>query len=285
MYEPHLHYNSNGNEDHELVNEVIPEDENSTKSIPQINVRPTIHWGPVVDSDLNSKEQINTDTEHFDALFARSNASSPPLSHPRCYSSCSPSTVPSLLIANVSSNALATSQPLLSSSPLSKRQSDDHTVDNNHRQSIPSSPTSKSRSSNSSVAAQTRRKNFSLTHASQTFLQASNIQNEQLEPLARSCSYKRPQSLKKYRQKKKEKEKEKEKEQQQSFSTRKYSTTTTQNNPMLHTTASDSSRKSVTATTARISAVDLMAADDTQDQWSSPKIQRAERLGKRNSIP
>ena len=283
MYEPHLHHNSNGNGDHELVEEVIPEDENTTISIPQTNARPTIHWGPVVDSDLNnSKEQINTDAEHFDALFARSNVSPPP-SHPRCYSSCSTTAVPSLLLtANVPSNAHARSQPLLSSSPMSKRQSHDYTADANHRQSTPSSPTSKSPSSSSSAAAaaQTKRKNFSLTHAAQTFLQASNIQNEQLEPLARSCSYKRPQSMKKYRQKKKEKEKEKE-QQQQSLSTRKYSTTTTtQNNHIPNTTTSDSSRKSISATTTRISAVDLMATDDPQDQWSSPKIQRSGRIGK-----
>ena len=283
MYEPHLHHNSNGNGDHELVEEVIPEDENSMISIPQINTRPTIHWGPVVDTDVNSKEEINTDTEQFDALFARSNASSPPPSHPRCYSSCSTTAVPLLLTANIPTNAHAKSQPLLTSSPMSKRQSHDYTADNNHRQSIPSSPTSKSASSSSSVAAQTKRKNFSLTHSAQTFLQASNIQIEQLEPLARSCSYKRPQSMKKYRQKKKEKEKEK--EQQQSLSTRKYSTTaTTQNNHIPNTTTSDSSRKSISATTTRISAADLMATDDPQDQWSSPKIQRSGRIGKSDSI-
>jgi hypothetical protein len=281
MYEPHLHYNSNGNEDHELVDEIILEDESSTKFTSQMNSRPTIiHWGPVVEGDLNSKEEINTDTDHFDALFARSNASSPPLTHARCYSSSSSSTVPSLLTANVPSNVHANSQPLLSSSPSSKqRQSHDYTSDTNHHQSISSSPTSKTPSSNFSVAAQTKRKNFSLTHASQTFLQASNIQNEPLEPLARSCSYKRPQSIKKYRQKKKEKEKEK--EQQQSFSTRKSSTIITQNNHIPYITASDSSRKSVTTPTTRISAVDLMAMDDPQDQWSSPRTQRSERLGKK----
>jgi hypothetical protein len=277
MYEPYLNHISNGNEDNELINEVIPEDETSTK----INSRPTIHWGPIVEGDSNGKEQINTDTEHFDALFARSNASPPPLtSHPRSYSSSSPSTVPSLLTANTSSHLSARSQPLLSSSPSSKqRQSHDLTIEINHQQSISSSP--KSQQSNSS-SARTKRKNFSLTHATQTFLQASNSQNEQLGPLARSCSYKRPQSIKKYRQKTKEKEKEKE---QQYFSTRKYSTTiTAQNNHSPYTTTSDSSRKSVTTTTGRISAADLMATDDPQDQWSSPKTQRSERLGKINKF-
>jgi hypothetical protein len=274
MYEPHLNHISNGNEDNELVNEVISENEVSTKYLSQINSRPTIHWGPVVEGDSNGKEQINTDTDHFDALFARSNASPPP--HPRCYSSCSPSTGPSLLIADTSSHLTAKSQPLLSSSPSSKqKQPHDVPTDTNHRQSG-SSSSPKTQQSNS-TSAHTKRKNFSLTHATQTFLQASNSQNEQLEPLARSCSYKRPQSIKKYRQKKKEKEKE----QQQYLSTRKSSIIiTSQNNHTPYTVISDSSRKSVTAIIGRVSATDLMAADDPQDQWSSPKIRRSERIGK-----
>jgi len=275
MYEPHLNHISNGTEDNELVNEVILENEISSKYMSQINSRPTIHWGPVEEGDSNGKEQINTDTDHFDALFARSNASP---THPRCYSSCSPATIPSLLTADTSSNLIAKSQPLLSSSPSSKqKQGHDIPTDTNHRQSV-SSSSPKNQQSNS-TSAHTKRKNFSLTHATQTFLQASNSQNEQLEPLARSCSYKRPQSIKKYRQKKKEKEKEK--EQQQYLSTRKSSIiTTSQNNHTPHTVISDSSRKSVTATIGRISATDLMATDDPQDQWSSPKIPRSERLGK-----
>jgi hypothetical protein len=270
MYEPNVNYIPNGTENNELVNEIIQEDETSTTIMSQINSRPTIHWGPVVEGDLNSKEEINTDTEHFDALFARSNASPPPASHPRCNSSCSPSTVSSLLPINPSSQLYANSQPLLSSSPSSKqKQSHDITpTDINHQQS-------------NSSSARTKRKNFSLTHAAQTFLQAANGQNEQLEPLARSCSYKRPQSIKKYRQKKKEKEKD----QQQHFSSaRKYSTTTSsQNNHISHTvTSADSSRKSVIAITPRISAIDLMATDDPHDQWSSPNTRRSTRVGKIN---
>lgn len=264
MYDPHVTHLTNGTEDQE----VTPENETSTKN----NSRPTIHWGPVVDGDVNGKEEINTETDHFDALFARSNASPP--SHPRCYSSCSPSTIPSLLTANTPTHLTAKSQPLLSASPSSKhRQSNDHSSDTN-----PSSPRTSQQSNPPS--ARTKRKNFSLTHAAQTFLQASNSQNEQLEPLARSCSYKRPQSIKKYRQKKKEKEKEKE-QQQQSLSPYKHSTiTTSQNNQLPYMATSDSSRKSVTATTPRISAADLMSTDDPQDQWSSPKPRRSERLGK-----
>lgn len=270
MYEPHLHENNtNGNGIEEIIDESIPDDSTSTSILPSINIRPTIHWGPVEDSDLNGKDQINTDAEQFDALFARSNASSPPPAHPRCYSSCSTSTAPALLTANLPSlNLHARSQPLLSASPTTKpRLSYDLPSD------IPQS------SSNSSTA-QTKRKNFSLTHTAQDFLQAANIQNEQLEPLARSCSYKRPQSMKKYRQKKKEKEKEQQPPPPQLLSARKSSTTitSTQNHPIALSTTSDSSRKSITYPSGRISAVDLMAADD---QWSSPMIRRAERIGKR----
>ncbi|CAF2956650.1 unnamed protein product [Rotaria sp. Silwood2] len=274
MYEPHLNHKSNSNEDHELVNDIIPEDEASTTIISQNNSRPTIHWGLVVEGDSNGKEQINTDTEHFDALFARSNASPLPASHPRCYSSCSPSTVPSISPNTTSTHLCAKSQPLLSSLPSSKQKQSQETIsDTSHRQSASSTP--KSQQSNPTLA-RTKRKNFSLTHAAQTFLQASTSQNEQLEPLARSCSYKRPQSIKKYRQKKKEKEKD----QQQYFSTRKNSTTTTsQNNHSFHRVTSDSFRKSITATTARVSAADLMTTGEPQDQWSSPNSQRASRIG------
>jgi len=278
MYEPQLNHTSNGNDDDELFHEIIPEDETSTKFPSQMNSRPTIHWGLVVEGDLNGKEQINTDADHFDALFARSNASSPPPTHPRCYSSCSPATTPSLLTTDASPNLCTKSQPLLSSSPSTKqKESHDISVDKNYQHST-SSSSSKSQQSNSS-SARTKRKNFSLTHSGQTFLQASNSQLEPLEPLARSCSYKRPQSIKKYRQKKKEKEKEK--EQQQYFSTSKNSTTAiSQNNSTPYTSISDSFRKSITAATARISATDLMANDDPQEQWSSPKTHRSERIGK-----
>jgi hypothetical protein len=273
MYEPHLNQLSNGNEDSALAHETILEDETSTTFISQHNSRPTIHWGPVVEGDSNGKEQINTETDHFDALFARSNASPSPPPHPRCYSSCSPATDPSLLTATASSHISAKSQPLLSSSK--QKQPHDLTPDTSSRQSISSSSSSKNQQSNSS-SARNKRKNFSLTHTAQTFLQATNSQNEQLEPLARSCSYKRPQSIKKYRQKKNEKEKEK--DQEQYFSARKNSiTTTSQNNPSLYTGTYDSPRKSVTA---RVSATDLMATDDQQDQWSSPSAQRSGRVGK-----
>lgn len=265
MYEPHLHENNTNGD--EIIIESIPDD--STSMLPSISIRPTIHWGPVEDSDLNGKEQINTDTEQFDALFARSNASSPPPSHPRCYSSCSTATAPSFLTTNSTSSHLhARSQPLLSASPTSKpRQSSDL-------------PSDILQSSNSSTA-QTKRKNFSLTHTAQDFLQAANIQNEQLEPLARSCSYKRPQSMKKYRQKKKEKEKEQ--QPQQFLSARKSSTTitSTANHSIVLSATSDSSRKSITSPSGRVSAADLMATDD---HWSSPTTRRSERIGKREQL-
>jgi len=283
MYEPHFNDISDANEDNESVNEIILEDETTTTITSQNNSRPTIHWGPVVDGDLNGKEQINTDAQHFDALFARSNASPlPPSSHPRCYSSCSPATAPSLLAADTPSHPCARSQPLLSSSPsLKQRQSYDITSNTNHRQSISSSPPKIQQTNPPS--AQAKRKNFSLTHTAQTFLQASNSQNELPEPLARSCSYKRPQSMKKYRQKK-EKEKEKEQQQQQQdFPVRKYSTAAiSQNNYIPHTVTSDSSRKSITAVTARIPTTDFMTAEESQDQWPTQHAQRSERIGKIN---
>jgi hypothetical protein len=124
-----------------------------------------------------------------------------------------------------------------------------------------------------------KRKTFSLTHAAQAFLQSSNAQCEQLEPLARSCSYKRPQSIKKYRQQKRGKEKEKEKEQKEYLSSRKYSI---YHNNILNTVASSCARKSVSSATSRISAIDLMAADDPHDQWSNPKANRSGRVGKIN---
>lgn len=283
MYEPHLNQVLNSNEEHELADDVILEDETATTNITQNNLRPTIHWGLVVEGDSIPKEQINTDAEHFDALFARSNASPLPSPHPRCYSSCSPPTAAPLSPANTPSNFVTKSQPLLSSSPSFKqKQTNDTNNDTNTRQSTSSASTPKSQQSNPSLA-RTKRKNFSLTHAAQTFLQASNIQNEQLEPLARSCSYKRPQSLKKYRQKKKEKEKD----QQQYFSAQKYNTNATlQSNQSFHrvTSASDSFRKSITTATARVSAADLMAADEPQDQWTSSNCERSSRLGKTNQF-
>ncbi|CAF0991745.1 unnamed protein product [Adineta steineri] len=280
MYEPNFNDIPDDNEDNEFINEDIPEDITTTTTayISPNSSRPTIHWGPIVDGDINGKEEINTDTDHFDALFARSNASSPPPTHPRCYSSCSPATAPSLLPTNTSTHLYARSHPLLSSSPSTKRkQSQDAAaaaLNTNHRQSISSSPP-KTQPINGN-SARTKRKNFSLTHTAQTFLQASNSQNEPLEPLARSCSYKRPQSIKKYRQKK-EKEQQR---QQQDFPARKYSTTAVpQNNYVSHTVTSDSSRKSITALTPRISAADTMTTDDSQDQWSTQNAQRSERIG------
>jgi hypothetical protein len=291
MFEPRLNSISNELDDSDLIHEIIPEDETSIDMLSHMNVRTTIHWAPVVEGDFNSKEHINTDAEHFDALFARSNGSSPP-SHPRCYSSGSPSTAPSLLTADPTTQIYAQSQPLLStsSSPSKLKQSSEIIADVPSQQSTVSSSSSSSLKTSSS-SARAKRKNFSLTHAAQTFLQASNGQNEQLEPLARSCSYKRPQSIKKYRQKKKEKEreKEKEKEQQQThyLSSHQYSTMAT--SPNTHTSSSattDSSRKSIVATTtvvARISAADLMTVDDAQDQWSSLQAQRSGRIGKIDS--
>jgi hypothetical protein len=280
MYEPHFNDISDANEDNESVNETIPEDETTTTIMSQNNSRPTIHWGPVVDGDLNGKEQINTDAQHFDALFARSNAP-PSSSHPRCYSSCSPATAPSLLATDTPSHLYARSQPLLSSSPsLKQKQSYDIPSNTNHRQSISSSPPKIQQINPPSARA--KRKTFSLTHTAQTFLQASHSQNELPEPLARSCSYKRPQSMKKYRQKK---EKEKEQQQQQDFPVRKYSTAAvSQNNYIPHTVTSDSSRKSITAVTARIPTTDFMTAEESQDQWPTQNAQRSERIGKINEF-
>ena len=259
MYESHLDTMTNGHADHDLIHEIISDDDTSLRTLPPTYSRPTIHWGPVIAGDINGKEQINTDTDHFDALFARSNGSPP--SHPRCYSSGSSTVVPTLSPTSTAAH-LSTKSPPLPSSSSSPAPKQKHTHDpineGTHRQpSILSS-------SSSLASAQAKRKNFSLTHASQTFLQASNSQTEQLEPLARSCSYKRPQSMKKYRQKKKDKD-------QHPFPARKSSTTTT---------PTDSSRKSIVATTARVSATDLMATtNDHQDHWSSPKTQRSERVG------
>ena len=250
MYEANLNDLSDGKE-----NEMGLGDEN----LPRVNSRPTIHWGPVLETDSTVKEEINTNTDHFDALFARSNAS---LSHPRCYSTCSPLTVPTLITTDTSPGLTAKSQPLLSSSRTKNSQE----------------MLAESNSSSKQMSAKAKRKNFSLTHSGQTFLQATASPHEQLEPLARSCSYKRPQSIKKYRQKK---EKEKEQQQQQSYFSQRNSSTlaTSQTNHPLCTVASDSSRKSLANTTARISATELMATDDPQDQWSGSKQTRTERLG------
>jgi len=272
MYEPHHHHHrpeSNENDENELVNEIIPENDISHK-----NSRTAIHWKSDQEGDMNVKQKINTDTEQFDALFARSNASPPPSPHPRCYSSGSPSTIPFQIFTDTASHNYAKSQPHLtsSSSPYSVKKCEDH-----RSSSIVSS--TKSQQSNPTLSpnsAQIKRKTFSLTHAAQAFLQSSNSQGEQLEPLARSCSYKRPQSIKKYRQKK-GKEKEKEKEQKEYSSSRKYST---QHNNIIHTVAYDTPRKSVSGAPPRISATDLMAADDPYDQWSNPKTQRSGRVGK-----
>ena len=264
MYEPHHHPPSNGNEDNELADETIPEDDIS----PATNSRTIIHWKNDREGDMDIRQPINTDTAQFDALFARSNASPPPSPHPRSYSSCSPSTAPFQIFTDNASHNYAKSQPHLTLSSHSAKQNDDR------RQSIVSSTKSQqSNQSSSSNSAQIKRKTFSLTHTTQAFLQSSNSQYEQSEPLARSCSYKRPQSIKKYRQQKKEKEKE----QKEYISTRKYST---QNNNILHTVASDSARKSISGGTSRISATDLMATEGLYDQWSSPQTQRSGRVGK-----
>jgi hypothetical protein len=95
--------------------------------------------------------------------------------------------------------------------------------------------------------------------------------------------------MKKYRQKK-EKEKEKEQQQQQQqqqqdFPVRKYSTAAiSQNNYIPHTVTSDSSRKSITAVTARIPTTDFMTAEESQDQWPTQHAQRSERIGKINEF-
>ena len=195
MYEPHHHQQTNENDDNELVHEIMPE-----KDFSRRNSRQAIHWKSDHEGDVNIKQQINTETDHFDALFARSNASPPPSPHPRCYSSCSPSTVPFQIFTDASLHNYAKSQPHLISSSSSSHSAKKYP---DRRPSTVSS--TKSQQSNPTLSpntAQIKRKTFSLTHAAQTFLQSSNSQSEQLEPLARSCSYKRPQSIKKYRQQK-----------------------------------------------------------------------------------
>ncbi|CAF1474579.1 unnamed protein product, partial [Didymodactylos carnosus] len=150
-----------------------------------------------------------------------------------------------------------------------------------------SSPPTQQTFSSTAVAtvesARTRRKKYSLTH---TTLLQSNNQNE--TPLVRSCSYKRPQSIKKYRQKRSNEQQtssprqllhsQLEKKNSVGNSTanknRKLSTVTTHNNYSLQKT-----RKSISAGTTRISAIDLMATDDPADQWSSPKSPRSSRVG------
>lgn len=203
-------------------NEMGLDNENLTR----INSRPTIHWDPVLETGSIVKEEINTDTEHFDALFARSNAYP---SHPRCYSTCSPPTVPTVITTGTSPQLVAKSQPLLNS--LKAKGSEEILAEMN--------------SSSGQISAKTKRKNFSLTHSGQTFLQATVYPHEQLEPLARSCSYKRPQSIKKYRQKK-DKEKEKEEQQKQSYFSQRNSSiiTTSQTNHSPSAFTSDSTRKS-----------------------------------------
>lgn len=273
MYEPHHHHHhqyrqSNENQDNELANEIILEDNISpTHSRTKISRR--------IDREGDLKATIDTNAEQFDALFARSNVSPPPSPHPRCYSSGSPtSTIPFAIFADQSIETHAQSQPHLISSPPPPSPSVKSSNDD-RRQSTVSSI--KSQSSNpvlSPNSAQMKRKTFSLTHTSQPF-QSGNFQSEHLEPLARSCSYKRPQSIKKYRQAAK---KGKEKEQKECFSSRKSST---QNNNILNTVAATTTRRSVSSATSRISAIDLMAADDPHDQWSNSKGNRSGRVGKK----
>jgi len=275
MFEPHVNPIMTGLDQNDLIHETIPEDDTTMIN----NGRPTIHWGPVLDGgESTSKGQINTDTDHFDALFARSNHSSPP-PHPRCYSSCSPATAPQNLSNNPSTQPYAKSQPLLSSSPNSSSplkikgpQQNDGSIENPGQQSNASSSSSSLKTSSSS--ARMKRKNFSLTHAAQTFLQASNCQTEQLEPLARSCSYKRPQSIKKYRQKKKDKDKDKDKNKDKESQTLSGRPSQPISAPLPPST---SARKSIGG--GRISAIDLMTTDDPQDQWSNLQSQRSGRVG------
>ena len=285
MYEPHHHHHhhhhhhaqSNENENNELVNEIILEDDLSPT-----HSRTMIHRRTDREGDMTIKQPINTDTEYFDILFARSNAlPSLPSPHPRCHSSCSPSTIPFSIFTNIARHNHAKSQPHLtffssfsSSSPRSVKS----TLDDDRRTSTISSV--KSQQSNPTLSpnsAQIKRQTFFSTHATQVFLQTSNFQSEQLEPLARSCSYKRPQSMKKYRQQKREKEREQKAE---CLSSRKYST---HNNNILNTVASTSTRRSVSSATSRISAIDLMANDDPHDQWSNTKANRSGRVGKSNT--
>ncbi|CAF1451583.1 unnamed protein product [Adineta steineri] len=271
IYEPHLHQQAIVDDVNELINDRIPEND-----VPRTSSRISVHWKSNREDKMTVKHQINTDTEQFDALFARSNASSPPSPHPRCYSSTTPVTIPFQIFTDTSLHNYAKSQPHLTSSPSRSIK----LIDVVRRQSNASS--TKSQQSNVTVSpnsAQTKRKKFFLTHAAQVFLQSSNSQSEQLGPLARSCSYKRPQSIKKYRQQKKGKEKEQkeQKEYSSSSSPRKYST---YNNNILHTVTSDSTRKSVSSgVPSRISATDLMATVDPHDQWSSPKALRSGRVG------
>ena len=261
----------------ELVHDTIPEDDISPH-----HSRPAIHWRPDLEGDTHVKEQINTDTEQFDALFARSNASPPPSPHPRCYSSTSPSARPSQILTEIPLHLYAKSQPHLIFSSSSSSSSSAKAFNDRRRSLAAGSPSLsvKSQSSNPSLlssSAQMKRKNFSVPHTGQAFLQSTTSPSEQLEPLARSCSYKRPQSIKKYRQQKKGKEREKEQKEysaSSATSSRKYST---QNNNVSRTVTSESARKSISSATSRISATDLMANDD---QWSSPKANRSARIGK-----
>ncbi|CAF1525453.1 unnamed protein product, partial [Didymodactylos carnosus] len=211
-------------------------------------------------------------------------------------------------VANSNSNTNSTSffSPFTDSTQLQQQQQQLQNS-NNRRQSIglkvlshhiptdtatySSSPPSQQVFPSAAVAsaesARTRRKKYSLTHT--TFLQSNN-QND--TPLVRSCSYKRPQSIKKYRQKRSSQQpfqtsSPKQQQQQQHLQlekknsvgsttnkSRKYSAVTTHNNYSLQQT-----RKSISVGTTRISAVDLMATDDPADQWSSPKSPRSSRVG------
>jgi len=199
---------------------------------------PTEH---IEESEVPIKEQIDTNTEQFDVLFARSQA--------RSYSSTTPSNIPT---SNETPNhPYAKSQPQLISC----------------RTSPSRSPSSDNRQHQTFLLQST-------TRSSSTGVTTVPGSGGSGEPLARSCSYKRPQSIKKYRRKEKEQKRQGEAKEYSSSSSRK-STQTTQNNNISRTGISVDSlsrRKS-----SRISINDLMANDD--EQWSSPRTQRSTRLG------
>jgi hypothetical protein len=248
----------NINDKKELIHEIILEDDRSSTSYRRSSIR---------HDDSTIKEEINTDTKQFDELFARSQGSpSPPSPHPRCYSSSSPSTAPFQCLDAVPSHSYARSQP--------------HLITLNDSSCDIAVCTSKS--------VRIKRQTLTLTPMSNAVLRSSlttttntSHPNERLGPLARSCSYKRPQSMKKYRQQKQGKEQEQKEysstlspSPSPSISSRKYSA---QNNNIARTVTSDSVRKSISCVTSRASPSDIMANDD---QCSSPKVQRSTRIGK-----
>jgi len=199
------------------------------------------------ETEVPIKEQIDTTTEHFDALFARSQS--------RSYSSTTPSNIP---VANAKSNNLyAKSQPQL----ITRRTSSPSRSSPDNRQHQIFLLQSTTRSASTGVT--------SATPAPVSGRASSG------EPLARSCSYKRPQSIKKYRRKEKEQKRQGEEAKEYSSTSSRKSTQTTQNNNISRTGISVDSlsrRKS-----SRVSVTDLMANDD--EQWSSPRTQRSTRLG------